>query len=143
MTSVPDVSGLRRDTIDDGRGVPYLERFHVVYSKAMSVRFHHFLSSDPDPDLHDHPWDYATYLLSGSYTEVTPSGVAVYEAPVLLTHQAEDLHRVELVPGETVWTLFVAGPVRRRWGFQTAAGWEPWRDYRGAVGPHRTQSRRW
>lgn len=39
---------------------------------------------------------------------------------------AEDLHRLET--SRPLWTIVLTGPKRRRWGFQTAAGWRYWRE---------------
>jgi hypothetical protein len=54
-----------------GQGRPddvYLIRYYVFKSKWFNVFIHRFLRSDRD-DLHDHPWDFLTYLVSGAYTE--------------------------------------------------------------------------
>lgn len=67
-------------------------------------------------------------LVAGAYTEITPTGQQAHQAPAVLVHQAEDLHRIVLHDGPC-WTVFSAGPVRRRWGFQTDQGWVYWRTY--------------
>jgi hypothetical protein len=36
---------------------------------------------------------------------------------------ARDLHRVELEPGVTPWTLFIPGPKFREWGFLVGNKW--------------------
>jgi hypothetical protein len=46
----------------------YLRRYYLVRSKYFNVFIHQFLRSDRD-DLHDHPWDFLTYLVAGAYTE--------------------------------------------------------------------------
>lgn len=46
----------------------YLIRYYVIKSKFLNVFIHQFLRSDRD-DLHDHPWNFCTYLVKGSYTE--------------------------------------------------------------------------
>lgn len=46
----------------------YLIRYYVVRSKYFNFFIHQFLRSDRD-DLHDHPWNFCTYLVRGAYTE--------------------------------------------------------------------------
>ena len=64
----------------------------------------------------------------------------------LVCHKAADCHRLDLQqtfkfptergdlgPVETqfipVWTLFMAGPRKRDWGFHTSKGWIQWEEY--------------
>lgn len=121
------IAGLAPDVISGRDGAPYMERYHLRYESDFSVRVHHILASDSDRDLHDHPWDFSSLLLEGSYREVTDAGESIYSAGDVLLRRAEDAHRLILdVP---VWTYVATGPVRRRWGFHTTAGWRYWRDY--------------
>ena len=46
----------------------YLIRYYVLKSKYLNVFIHQFLRSDRD-DLHDHPWNFCTYLVRGAYDE--------------------------------------------------------------------------
>lgn len=122
----PDVTGLPCDQISDGEGEAYMRRYHLLFTRERSIRFHRILSSDPVTDaLHDHPWDYTTFLADGGYTEITPEGSVYYQAPCLLVRKAEQLHR--LVLDKPVWTYIICGRVRRTWGYQTDHGWVPWR----------------
>lgn len=104
-----------------------------------NVYVHRFLRSDEDRALHDHPWPWATLLLSGQYheyladDETNPAGPA---SPRL--RQAGDLvvrgraarpHRIELIDGEPAITLFLTGPTVREWGFWCADGWRHWKQF--------------
>jgi hypothetical protein len=116
----PVVDGLPRDELRIG-GELYMERFYV---HGLAVRVHHIVMSDPGRALHDHPWDFSSELLVGSYREVTPFGERVYGPGCMVMRQAESLHRLVLLGGP-VWTLVRTGRPRRVWGFQTAEGWVP------------------
>lgn len=112
-------------------GEPYMERCFLVggpRERGPSARFHLILRSDPGRDLHDHPWDFTSVILRGAYTEVTHTGETTYRAGDVIVRRAEDPHRLILDDGP-VWTLVRTGPVRRRWGFHTPAGWVHWSDY--------------
>lgn len=127
-SGIPDVAGLPCDAITAGEAGEYMRRYHLEYTRNRSARFHHILAGDPSTDLHDHPWDYTTIILAGSYTEVTPDGAYRYAAPCILTRRATQLHRLVLDDGP-VWTWFSTGPVCRRWGFMTSTGWVPWQQH--------------
>lgn len=130
VDGAPDIDGLPCDALRTDAG-DYMRRYHIEYTAARSIRFHHFVGSDPGRDLHDHPWDFASVLLQGTYTEHTPDGPTRYEAPCVLLRKAEQLHRLELTDGPA-WTYIVTGRVRRHWGFQTEHGWVRWSRHTGS-----------
>lgn len=120
------LEGLQRDEIRvDGQ--LYMERFYLSPDK--SRRLHHILLSDPGTDLHDHPWDFVSVILTGAYRETTQGGDVDYSAPSVIARKAEMLHRLTLLDGP-MWTMVTTGPVRRRWGFQTAKGWVHWSEHK-------------
>lgn len=96
-------------------GCPYLRRW-VITAFGRSVRLHHWLASDDQRNLHDHPWDYAVLILKGGYCERTPLGVTYKGAGSLTRYPAEHRHTV-IVTRPGAWSLLVTGPVRRHWGF--------------------------
>jgi hypothetical protein len=128
----PVVDGLEVDEILGAGDVPYMARHYLRRGYDWAVQFHHLLTDDPDPDLHDHPWDFTSLLLTGGYREYSPDGAVEFRAPCVVSRRAESPHRLELLDGP-MWTLVSAGPVRRRWGFHTARGWVPWREYRSSA----------
>lgn len=134
----------------DGRPSLYLRRWFLLGWSPMSknqapkpgIYLHQFCRSDDDRDPHDHPWDFTTIVLKGGYVDETwhadhEGGRAVvgYEpcGPFSVRRRkAEHLHRVQLMPGRTSWSLLFIAPKRRSWGFHTPTGWQSWRDYFGA-----------
>jgi hypothetical protein len=104
----------------DGR--LYMRR-HFISTRFESpqVWVHEILLPDTDRDPHDHPWDYKTTLLRGSYDEEVNGQVAHYSEGDVLLRRAESLHRLHLA--SPVVTLFGAAKRRRQWGFATSAGW--------------------
>ena len=131
--AVPPVDGLTCDTLTDAAGNPYMRRYYLDAGR-LNDRYHCILTNDPDPDFHDHPWDYTTTILNGSYREITPDGSATYTPGDAVFHRATDLHRLEIIDGP-VWTHFTTGPFQRTWGYATPQGWIDWRAYRGQPSP--------
>lgn len=114
-----------------GHADPYLLRWHVIpRNRFLNIYLHRFLRSDEDRALHDHPWLLnCSLLLEGRYAEHAPSGVALRRAGDLALRLGPALHRIALVDGDPVWTLFVTGPKVREWGFDCPNGWRHWREF--------------
>lgn len=127
----------------------YMERWWFFRTPFLRARVHHILRSDRDRHLHDHPWWYISIILKGSYTEVMPLRFAdeppelqgedyrhgdmlqrdTYGPGSIRFRRGSTFHRLEVQPGESVWTLFIIGPKRRDWGFMTEIGKIGWKDY--------------
>jgi hypothetical protein len=128
VDGTPDVSGLRctRLVHDDGR--PYLDRYHLVDTEAVSVRLHHWRSGDDQRAPHDHPWPNMTAVVVGELLEHTASGDLALEPGAIVTRPAAEAHTIDLVTDDA-WTLFVTGHIERRWGFYTSSGWVHWSEW--------------
>jgi hypothetical protein len=109
---------------------PYLLRWYVIpRNPFLCVYVHKFLRDDDDRALHDHPWPSVSVLLRGRYVEQTDAGRRLYTAGAVVLRRATHAHRVELPGGVPAWTLFVAGPRVREWGFHCPRGWVHWKDF--------------
>jgi hypothetical protein len=119
------------DFIVGDPAAPYLRRWWIIpRNRWFNVYLHHFLRSDDDRALHDHPWWNVSILLRGEYLEHMPGGVVKRRRPgVPVLRSAEAAHRVELIGGYPVWSLFITGPRIREWGFHCSKGWKHWRDF--------------
>ena len=119
------------DFIIGGKDTPYMKRWWIIpRNRFFNIYLHHFLRSDDDRALHDHPWINFSYLLEGSYTEWTIAAGGVHQARIAQTgswkfRRAKTAHRVELHTGPC-WSLFITGPVVREWGFHCSHGWRKW-----------------
>lgn len=114
---------------------PYLKRWFILpRNRWFNIYLHHFHRSDDDRALHDHLWPSCSILLRGSYLEHMHDGSVVLRSPTWKfwlwpRRESKDAHRVELINGCKVWTLFVTGRKRRTWGFYCPQGWIPWTDF--------------
>lgn len=126
---------------------PQMKRWHIVTkNRAANVYLHHFLLSDEDRALHDHPWSNLSIILIGSYLEHTISAGGIHVRTMRsagdwkLRLSGKQAHRIELINGPC-WTLFMTGPKYRDWGFHCPKeGWIPWQRFTkpgesGKVGP--------
>lgn len=126
----------------DGKDT-YMERywlFNPYPAKSMgkrpawqfpiSIRLHCIRRADHDRDLHDHPWNARTIILRGAYYETrleqTKNGqrtrAYLREAGDSAAINFNQYHRiVEVYPerqDKGVWTMFITGKYRGKWGFK-------------------------
>src|SRR3546814_10406590 len=89
----------------DERG-PYLEKWHLSREDDGSARLmHHILRSDGDDELHDHPWDNRTLMVTYGYWEITRDGRRWNAPGDIVIRKAHEFHRIELEPGTHPLTL--------------------------------------
>ncbi|MDV3133333.1 hypothetical protein [Mycobacterium sp. 29Ha] len=104
---------------------PYLVRWFVLpRNRFLNVYLHKFIASD-DPVAHDHPWWFASIVLSGRYVEHTAAGERLRRRGSVGLRPAAFRHTIELADGADgraipCWTLVVTGPKVRAWGFWCA-----------------------
>lgn len=108
--------------------VPLFDRFRVLQRPWISIYLHHYLRSDPDRGVHDHPWGWAVAVpLCAGYVEHRLRGFSEEGQRIKLIRRwpllpyfltGADFHRV-VVPdgGRTSWSLFVHGCYCKSWGF--------------------------
>jgi hypothetical protein len=114
--------------VSDLISADYMRRWQLRVPQG-ALRLHHILRGDMDRDCHDHPMDFTSLVLSGGYIEHTPDKEPRKFLPGDVNRKrAEDLHRLELI-GDDAWTIVLAGPFRRDWGFETEDGWVVAGDY--------------
>jgi hypothetical protein len=119
---------------------PYMHRWYIVQDHSpeyWGAMINRTFRSDAD-DPHDHPWENASVVLVGRYTEqVFNADGTQYESFVrgaghIVHRPLGEVHRLELAPGEEALSLFLYGPRLMSWGFITPdRGKVPWRTYLG------------
>lgn len=106
----------------------YLTRWRIVQTPLFGVYLHRFEGPDPRPTLHDHPWNFISFVLRGGYTEFTPPtgyerGYA-YPRRVRRVNRkrATDLHWITTLDRVPTWTLMLVGRRKRVWGYKEPDG---------------------
>jgi hypothetical protein len=129
---------------------PYLRRWWLIpRNRFFNVYLHHVLRDDDDRALHDHPWPSLSLNLTGGLAEFYCRAPR-QDLPPIAGHNMHYrtfrqgqwvwrglgfAHRLVVVrqtvpetdPG--VWTLFITGPVMRKWGFWCPHSWRYWQDF--------------
>lgn len=104
----------------------YLTKWYLGKVFGYKVNIHRFTGPDVGRAPHNHPWDKAfSFILRGWYWErrvtgVDTAGDLVYsEGKVRWFNRLNgmDVHKVEALGTEEVWTLFFMGKRQQHWGF--------------------------
>lgn len=118
-----------KDTTERTLGSRVLEK----YTGYRSIRLHHICRPDHDRELHNHPFDYRTFILDACYAEEfeeptkglrqswPPSmhhGYRWVHRGQTATGSATKYHRIDIVPKAGVWTLFCMSRNTNDWGFK-------------------------
>lgn len=128
---------LEPDHLYHADGSPYMLRYWISHDGPLAARLHHICTPDLDRHMHDHPWDFTSVVLRGSYVEARPlARNPVFNAdetePAQLLERtvgsvamrrATDRHRIVTVSEGGCWTLVHLGErLDHPWGFYTPAG---------------------
>lgn len=136
-------------------GQVYLKRWGLA-CRFGGVYVHHISAPDPGPDLHDHPFWWASWIVKGGYGEVRARSEQAVARAHMEVHKPElrvkrgnlnhrerwswqqfrrtECHMIHVCDPDT-WTILVRGPRRRkremgeRWGFYTPERYYPEGDY--------------
>lgn len=118
------------------KGVTHFRRWRLFWSPWGSIYLHNITNSDLDIDPHDHPWDFSSLIIKGSYSEVSRYPIddykvdytKVYKPGMVNTKKTVDCHKLTLLT-PSVWTLVFVGKRKHDWGYQTAKGWVHHKEY--------------
>lgn len=119
----------KRDNHEPAIIAPFMFRWYVIpKNRWLNVYYHNFVLDDDDRALHCHPWWNLSILVHGKYIEHTIAAGGVHRREIVEEGQwkfrsATAAHRVELDHGRPTCSLFITGPVIRKWGFHCPSGW--------------------
>lgn len=111
----------------------YVRRWYIE-TPLFSIRLHHWLHSDDNRALHDHPWWFITLILKGGYTDLSHNNEHLSQGSIRF-RKAEHQHSVKVGKGGA-WTVLLTGPKTRKWGFQVGKKWKKSNKYFLEHGQH-------
>lgn len=111
-------------------GKLHFRRWQLLKTRWFSIYIHGIYAADQDKHLHNHPWDYKSLVLKGSYIEETNSGINTLQFGTITYRNGKDYHKIKTLLTKSVYTLFIVSPVKRIWGYQVDGSWMNHEEYR-------------
>lgn len=99
-------------------GVLHFKRWSIVSCKWFNIYLHAIHKHDEDLHLHNHPWNFFIFCISGFYKEKLQNK-EVFVGPLSFRYRdAKDFHKIEKLYSKVVYTLVVTGKRRtEEWGY--------------------------
>jgi hypothetical protein len=111
-------------------GKLHFRRWQLLKTPWFSIYIHGIYAPDQDKHLHNHPWDYKSLVLKGSYIEETTVGTNILSPGTFTSRSGESYHKIKKLLTKSVYTLFIVTPVKRVWGYQVDGKWMHNEEYR-------------
>jgi hypothetical protein len=121
----------------------YMRRWWIIprFRNYPCIRLHHIMLPDSGRDLHSHPFNFRTIILSGWYVQEVPGqnwplnfkSTRIIKCERGSTHACGygQFHRITHVAPKGAWALFIMwGGKRDDWGFMTKRGIVNYKDYK-------------
>ena len=133
----PNWSLLSKMVIPCKNGEQYLVRWRIIQTPLFGVFLHDLNAPDAAGDPHDHPWNFWSIILRGSYVECYYPHPEVsldykryryWKRWTIHRMTKDQAHRIVLLDRRTK-TLIFTGRRSRVWGFFTPTGWVSWKTY--------------
>lgn len=106
----------------------YFTRYTIIETPWFALLLHRMHNPDPNVYLHDHPFNFWTFVLWGGYTELNKKGYEKVGWLNLKKHFAKHFHSIVKVDRGTT-TLVFRGRRYRRWGFDIDGKWTDAKKY--------------
>lgn len=107
-------------------GELHFQRFCIFGCRWFNINLHYIYKTDEDKHDHDHPWNFLSIVLEGSYAD-TVDGLYQKRRKCfsIKRNKAEYHHKLAEIRSSTgrCVTLVFTGPRRREWGYVTKNGW--------------------
>lgn len=107
----------------------YLIRWKLIATPWFSIFLHKILLHDRDVNLHDHPWNFISFILWGGYVELRGDMTNQPEMYKRLAWswnkmQHWGFHKITYLLRRPTWTLVFTGRRVQDWGYYTKEdGW--------------------
>lgn len=111
-------------------GKLHFRRWELLKTPWFSIWIHGIYAADEDLHLHNHPWDFKSIVLKGSYIEKTDKGFICQSIGKFNSRNGEDFHKIFQLLSPVVYTLFIVSPVKREWGYKVDGKFVQHEEYR-------------
>ena len=99
-------------------GELHFKRWEILKTRWGSIWLHAIYKADQDKHLHNHPWDFTSVVLKGSYYEQTSLGNKKQYPGKINIRNGEEHHKILELLSPVVYTLFFVSAPKRLWGYK-------------------------
>ena len=96
----------------------HFKRWEILKTRWGSIWLHAIYKADQDKHLHNHPWDFTSVVLKGSYYEQTSLGNKKQYPGKINIRNGEEHHKILELLSPVVYTLFFVSAPKRQWGYK-------------------------
>ena len=96
----------------------HFKRWQILKTRWGSIWLHAIYKADQDKYLHNHPWDFTSVVLKGSYYEQTSLGNKKQYPGKINVRDGSEYHKILELESEVVYTLFFVSEPKRQWGYR-------------------------
>jgi hypothetical protein len=131
-------------TIYGADGSPYIKRWRIVQTPLFAVMIHKISRPDSDRDMHDHPWPFYSFVLSGGYSEIYADNLKAAQGLISWGQTKRTLsmghgrlirrgqfHKITTLFESPTWSIVFTGKRSGTWGFATPDGFVDYKTYLG------------
>jgi hypothetical protein len=116
--------------VADENGVIWFRRYRLLSTPWFGVYIHRIYANDPDPHPHNHPWDFFSMVLGGSYQETNKDGLLMplRRFGSMFMTRIHEYHKIYY--GDPATVLVLTGRDIKEWGYWTQCGFIDRKTYR-------------
>ncbi len=120
-------------------GELHFKRWEILSTKWFNIYIHAIYKADEEEHLHDHPWDYTSIVLHGTFVEKQRANLIGEIAAYTYNHlhfgsiikrKATTFHKILKLESDVIYTLFITSPKYRVWGYDVDNNWVDFETYR-------------
>ena len=114
---VKDIKFLKKTReIVSRKGIIHFQRYHLFSTPFFHCYIHKIYQKDKDLHLHNHPWNFFSLILKGSYIEETPYKRNIKKLGSIGFGTKKYFHKIKEIISPTT-TLFFTGVKHHDWGY--------------------------
>jgi len=104
--------------IKSKEGVVHFKRWQLLKTPWFSIYFHGIYKADEDLHLHNHPWNYTSICVWGSFFEASEHSMTLVSPLTISRQKSSRFHKIWKLQSKAVYTLFfVSNRVEGDWGY--------------------------
>jgi hypothetical protein len=104
--------------IKSKEGVVHFRRWQILKTPWFSIYFHGIYKADEDEHLHNHPWNYVSICLWGSFFEASINLIKLIRPFSVSKQKSSRFHKILKLKSKVVYTLFfVSDRIDGEWGY--------------------------